>query len=26
MAYNLSGEYLALVRDRASAYSVGVRP
>ena len=26
MAYNLSGDYLALVRDRASAYSVGVRP
>ena len=26
MAYNLSGEYLTLVRDRASAYSVGVRP
>ncbi|NLE79295.1 MAG: transglycosylase SLT domain-containing protein [Rhodococcus sp.] len=24
MAYNLSGEYLTLVRDRASAYSVGV--
>lgn len=24
MAYNMSGEYLALVRDRASAYSVGV--
>ncbi len=26
MAYNLSGDYLALVRDRASAYSVGTRP
>jgi membrane-bound lytic murein transglycosylase B len=26
MAYNLSGEYLTLVRDRASAYGVGVRP
>ncbi len=26
LAYNLSGEYLSLVRDRASAYSVGVRP
>lgn len=26
MAYNLSGEYLALVRDRAAAYGVGVRP
>ena len=26
MAYNLSGDYLTLVRDRASAYSVGVRP
>jgi membrane-bound lytic murein transglycosylase B len=26
MAYNLSGEYLADVRDRAAAYSVGTRP
>lgn len=26
LAYNYSGEYLRLVRDRASAYSVGVRP
>ncbi|MFZ2173296.1 MAG: lytic murein transglycosylase [Rhodococcus sp. (in: high G+C Gram-positive bacteria)] len=26
MAYNLSGRYLTLVRDRASAYSVGLRP
>ncbi|MFC7448806.1 lytic transglycosylase domain-containing protein [Rhodococcus daqingensis] len=26
MAYNLSGEYLMDVRDRAAAYSVGTRP
>nr|WP_246782664.1 lytic murein transglycosylase [Rhodococcus maanshanensis] len=26
MAYNLSGEYLSDVRDRAAAYSVGTRP
>ena len=26
MASNLSGDYLRLVRDRAAAYSVGVRP
>ncbi|WP_231496452.1 lytic transglycosylase domain-containing protein [Rhodococcus sp. UNC363MFTsu5.1] len=26
MAYNLSGEYLTDVRDRAAAYSVGTRP
>ncbi|NLU81613.1 lytic murein transglycosylase [Rhodococcus sp. HNM0569] len=26
MAYNLSGSYLRLVRDRAAAYSVGVAP
>ena len=26
MAYNLSGEYMTLVRDRAAAYGVGVRP
>lgn len=26
MAYNLSGEYLALVRDRAAAYGVGRQP
>ncbi|WP_238559066.1 lytic transglycosylase domain-containing protein [Rhodococcus rhodnii] len=26
MAYNLSGDYLRLVRDRANAYSVGVAP
>ena len=26
MAYNLSGQYLRDVRDRAAAYSVGTRP
>ena len=26
MAYNRSTEYLMLVRDRAAAYGVGVRP
>lgn len=26
LAYNLSGEYMTLVRDRAAAYGVGVRP